>query len=131
MYALVDTVSALWLTVALLIAQVVQNLMYAPLAPLLSEMFGTETRYTGVSLGYQMASLIGAGFTPLIASSLLAATGGSSLPLSCIIVVTALITGVAVWRIVETRGRDLTTGFDESSPGRIEQSEPDAGVRVE
>ncbi|WP_063129178.1 hypothetical protein [Nocardia fusca] len=28
-----------------------------PLAPLLAEMFGTEMRYTGVSLGYQMAGL--------------------------------------------------------------------------
>ncbi|MEV5647298.1 MFS transporter [Nocardia sp. NPDC052254] len=108
MYALVNTGSAWWLTVSLLIAQVAQNLMYAPLAPLLAEMFGTKTRYTGVSLGYQMASLIGAGFVPLIASSLLAANGGSSLPLSAIIVVTALVTAAAVARTAETRGRALT-----------------------
>lgn len=111
LYAMVNTGSALWLTVGLLIAQVVQNLMYAPLAPLLAEMFGTETRYTGVSLGYQMASLIGAGFAPLIASALLASVGGSSLPLSAIIVVTALTTATAVRRIAETRGRDLTADF--------------------
>ncbi|WP_280422258.1 MFS transporter [Nocardia carnea] len=111
LYALVNTGSALWLTVGLLIAQVVQNLMYAPLAPLLAEMFGTEMRYTGVSLGYQMASLIGAGFGPLIASSFLASTGGSSLPLSAIIVVTALLTATAIWRMAETRGRDLTADF--------------------
>ncbi|WP_280438401.1 MFS transporter [Nocardia carnea] len=111
LYTLVNTGSALWLTVGLLIAQVVQNLMYAPLAPLLAEMFGTEMRYTGVSLGYQMASLIGAGFGPLIASSFLASTGGSSLPLSAIIVVTALLTATAIWRMAETRGRDLTADF--------------------
>lgn len=111
LYALVNTGSALWLTVGLLLAQVVQNLMYAPLAPLLAEMFGTEMRYTGVSLGYQMSSLIGAGFGPLIASSLLASTGGSSLPLSAIIVVTALLTATAIWRMAETRGRDLTGDF--------------------
>lgn len=131
MYALVDTVSALWLTVALMIAQVVQNLMYAPLAPLLSEMFGTEARYTGVSLGYQMASLIGAGLTPLIASSLLATTGVTSLPLSGIIIVSALITGIALWCTAETRGRDLTTGFGESpvhTPARVSAAD---AVRVE
>jgi MFS family permease len=111
LYAMVNTGSALWLTVGLLIAQVVQNLMYAPLAPLLAEMFGTEMRYTGVSLGYQMASLIGAGFAPLIASGLLAAVGGSSLPLSAIIVVTALTTATAIRCIAETRGRDLTADF--------------------
>lgn len=111
LYALVNTGSVLWLTVGLLIAQVVQNLMYAPLAPLLAEMFGTEMRYTGVSLGYQMASLIGAGFGPLIASSFVASTGGSSLPLSAIIGVTALVTAMAIWRMAETRGRDLTAEF--------------------
>ncbi|MGW5381311.1 MFS transporter [Nocardia sp. NPDC003963] len=109
LYVLVNTGSALWLTVGLLIAQVVQNLMYAPLAPLLAEMFGTRIRYTGVSLGYQMSSLIGAGFVPLVASSLLTSAGGSSLPLSAIIVVTALVTAIALWRTAETRGRDLTS----------------------
>jgi hypothetical protein len=38
--------------------------MYGPLGAMLSEMFDTEVRYTGVSLGYQLAALIGAGFTP-------------------------------------------------------------------
>lgn len=131
MYALVDTKSALWLTVSLLIAQAIQNLMYAPLAPMLSEMFGTESRYTGVSIGYQMASLIGAGFTPLIASSVLAATGVSSMPLSCIVLVTALISGVAVWRIAETRGRDLTAGFGETASSDADRTAHDVGVRVE
>ncbi|BDB63443.1 MFS transporter [Rhodococcus sp. RDE2] len=116
MYAMVNTGSALWLTISLMIAQIVQNMMYAPLAPLLSEMFGTETRYTGVSLGYQMASLIGAGFTPLIASSLLASSEGSSLMLSGIIVATASVTMVAVWRLSETRGRDLGSNFNASAP---------------
>ncbi|NUS95222.1 MAG: MFS transporter [Nocardia sp.] len=129
LYALVNTGSAIWLTVGLLIAQVVQNLMYAPLAPLLAEMFGTETRYTGVSLGYQTASLIGAGFVPLIASALLASAGGSSLPLSCIIVVTALVTATAVWRTAETRGRDLGAGFDGEG-GLDRDGPPESSPRV-
>lgn len=124
LYALVNTGSAIWLTVGLLIAQVVQNLMYAPLAPLLAEMFGTNMRYTGVSLGYQMSSLIGAGFVPLIASSLLASTGGSSLPLSAIIVLTALITATAIWRTAETGGRDLTADFGRARGPRPSHDEP-------
>src|SRR5690606_34909550 len=72
MYALIGTGSVAAMTVALVTAQVVQNLMYAPLAPMLSEMFGTRVRYTGVSLGYQVASLLGAGFTPMAATALLA-----------------------------------------------------------
>ena len=47
-------------------------MMYGPLGALFSEMFGTRVRYTGASLGYQGATLVGAGFSPLIAGSLVA-----------------------------------------------------------
>ena len=80
LYMLVDSGSIVLLAAGLLFGQVVQSAMYAPLAPMLSEMFGTEVRYTGVSLGYQLASLIGAGFTPMIAASVLVASDGSSTP---------------------------------------------------
>lgn len=62
----------------MVLGQVVQNAMYAPLGPLLSEMFGTQVRYTGASMGYQLAALIGGGFTPLFASSRLSASGSIS-----------------------------------------------------
>ncbi len=107
LYALVDTRSVALMTAALIVAQIIAQLMFAPLAPLLSEMFGTAVRYTGVSLAYQVASLIGAGLTPLVASTLVAVFGGSSLPLSVAMAVAAMITMVAVWRTAETRGRDL------------------------
>ncbi|WP_200302831.1 MFS transporter [Streptomyces adelaidensis] len=60
----------------LLINSLLQPAMYGPLAAFISEMFGTSSRYTGASLGYQLSATLGAGFTPLIASSLLAAAGG-------------------------------------------------------
>lgn len=107
MYALLELRTVPAMIAALVVAQIFQNLMYAPLAPMLSEMFGTRVRYTGVSLGYQMASLLGAGFTPMIAATLVAGTGGSSLPLSCIIVGAVGVSIVSVLLISETRGRDL------------------------
>jgi MFS family permease len=107
LYALVDTRSVALMTAGLIVAQIIAQLMFAPLAPLLSEMFGTAVRYTGVSLAYQVASLIGAGLTPLMASTLVAVFGGSSLPLSVAMAVAAMVTMVAVWRTAETRGRDL------------------------
>ncbi|MGE2834750.1 MFS transporter [Mycobacterium sp. SMC-4] len=107
-YALVDTRSQLWLTVAMVLAQVVQSAMYAPRGALFSEMFGTTVRYTGASMGYQLAALLGAGFTPLIASSL-HADGVSRMPLVVLAAGCGLITVVAVWRLRETRGVDLTT----------------------
>ncbi|MGN5239373.1 MFS transporter [Rhodococcus sp. SJ-3] len=109
LYALINSGDTTLLVIGLLLGQVIQSAMYAPLAPLLSELFGTGVRYTGVSLGYQLSSLIGAGFTPLIAASLLATSDGSSLPLSLLLAITAGITIVAAWVASETSGKDLTT----------------------
>ncbi|OWY80474.1 MFS transporter [Rhodococcus sp. BUPNP1] len=113
LYMMINTGSIALLTVALLFGQVVQSAMYAPLAPMLSEMFGTDVRYTGVSFGYQFASLIGAGFTPMIAASLLVASDGSSLPLSLILVGTACVTIFAAWIASETRGKNLAAARTE------------------
>ena len=116
LYALVDTGTWWLLTLALMVAQVLQNLMFAPITPLLSEMFGTRMRYTGVSMGYQFSSLIGAGLTPVIAASLLAANGNSSVALSLIIVVTSLATVIAVALMSETRGRALSDAGRTPAP---------------
>lgn len=110
-FALVDSRNLTAFYVAMVLAQVIQSLMYAPLGALLSEMFGTTVRYTGASLGYQLAALIGAGFTPLIASSILS-TGTSSLALVILAAACGMITVISIWRIVETRGTDLTTVGD-------------------
>ncbi|MFI8951019.1 MFS transporter [Streptomyces sp. NPDC053750] len=115
MFALIDTRSPALLILGLLLGQLLQSAMYAPLGPLLSEMFGTEVRYTGASMGYQLAALIGSGFTPLIASSLLSASGGMrSAPLSGLVIGCGIVTALAVWRIAETRGRDLAE--EDSAP---------------
>lgn len=106
-FTLVETRSIGTFYIAMVIAQVIQSLMFAPLGALLSEMFGTSVRYTGASMGYQLAALIGAGFTPLIASSVFAATG-SSRALVALAAGCGMITAIAIWRIGETRGADLT-----------------------
>lgn len=107
-YALVDSVSFPRLAVAWVLAQVVQSAMYAPLGVLLSEMFDTDVRYTGVSMGYQLAAVLGAGFTPLIASSLLAGDLRSA-PLVAIAIGCGLVTMLAIWLMKETRGRNLAS----------------------
>ncbi|MBC7303486.1 MAG: MHS family MFS transporter [Nocardia sp.] len=107
LYALINTGSLLIMTAALMFAQLLQNAMYAPLTPLLSEMFPTRIRYSGVSIAYQSAALIGAGFTPMVAAALLAAFGGSSVPLSVIVAGTAAFALGALVLTAETNGRDL------------------------
>ncbi len=115
LYAMVNTGSVAVMTIGLMLAMVMQNALYAPLAPMLSEMFGTGVRYTGVSMGYQLSSLIGAGFTPMIAASLVAAAGNSSVPLSLIMIVGAGATILGISRLSESRGRDLTSNITSSS----------------
>ncbi|WP_225804619.1 MFS transporter [Streptomyces sp. NK15101] len=106
-YALVDARSPALLILGMVLGQVVQSAMYAPLGPLLSEMFGTRVRYTGASLGYQLAALIGGGLTPVFAGGLLSGDARSA-PLAVLAVVCGLVTALAVRRTAETRGRDLS-----------------------
>ncbi|MFF2777270.1 MFS transporter [Streptomyces sp. NPDC058052] len=114
-YALVDTKVPALLVAGMVLGQIAQSAMYAPLGPLLSELFGTRVRYTGASLGYQLAALVGGGFTPLLAGGLLADRAGSA-PLAVLAVVCGLVTALAIWRTAETRGRDLSEE-DPPPPG--------------
>ncbi|MDI3419058.1 MFS transporter [Streptomyces luteolus] len=117
MFALVDTGKPALLIVGMLLGQLLQSAMYAPLGPLLSEMFGTEVRYTGASMGYQLAALIGSGFTPLIAGGLLSGPEGMrSGPLAVLAIVCGAMSLLAIWRIAETRGKDLSERYGET-PG--------------
>lgn len=110
-YALVDSLSPARLVVALMIATAIQTAMFAPLGALLSEMFDTEVRFTGVSMGYQLAAVLGGGFTPLIASSLLAGHLHST-PLVVIAICCGVVTMLAILRIGDKSGRDLTKSGD-------------------
>ena len=47
------------------------SLMYAPQAAFFSELFGTSVRYTGASVGYQLASIFAGALAPIIAVELL------------------------------------------------------------
>lgn len=52
------------------------GIMFGPLGAFISELFRTGTRFTGASLGYQLAGTFGGGFAPVIASSLVLLAGG-------------------------------------------------------
>ncbi|MFP5346693.1 MAG: MFS transporter [Actinomycetes bacterium] len=74
---------------------VVQAAIYGPSAAFISEMFDTEHRYTGASLGYQIASTLGGGVSPLVAASL-AAAGGFP-PVTLYIIATFVVGLVIIW----------------------------------
>ena len=88
-----------WL--ALVIAFVLSHAaMYAPQAAFLSELFGTRVRYSGASLGAQLASVLAGGLSPFIATALLASYGKTAL--SLYVIGMALVTIVAVVIASET-----------------------------
>ncbi|VTU13260.1 Proline porter II [Variovorax sp. SRS16] len=79
-----------------------------------SEAFDTNVRYTGVSLGYQLANVIG-GLTPMIATSLVAAAGGKSWPISTFLAIASLITVGCVLLSRETSGSSLASRAGRAS----------------
>jgi MFS transporter, MHS family, shikimate and dehydroshikimate transport protein len=80
--------------------------MYGPQASFFSELFGVKVRYSGASLGYQLASVIAGGLSPLIATSLLRRTGGSFY-IAVYVIGLAVITTLAVFLATETAHHDL------------------------
>jgi MFS family permease len=59
------------------LAGIAHGFMFGPIGAFIAELFSTGSRFTGASLGYQLAGTFGGGFAPLIASSLLIAGGGA------------------------------------------------------
>jgi MHS family shikimate/dehydroshikimate transporter-like MFS transporter len=78
MFALVNSGNLVSAGVAIGVGMLFNGIMYGPSAVLFSESFPVEIRYSGVSLGYQLSNVLGAGFAPLIMTSLIAATGGTA-----------------------------------------------------
>ncbi|MEU7810902.1 MFS transporter [Pseudonocardia sp. NPDC049154] len=72
---LMQTATVPGMLVGALIAGVVLGGLYGPMAAFFTEMFSTGVRYSGASVGYQLGAVIGGGFAPLIAASLLAWSG--------------------------------------------------------
>jgi len=74
-YLIVNT-GSFWAILAVrLLGNTCNAFAYAPFAALLAAAFSVKVRYTGVSLSYQAAAVLGGGFAPFIAQALLTATG--------------------------------------------------------
>ncbi|ESQ03773.1 MULTISPECIES: MFS transporter [Streptomyces] len=90
LFLLVDTGSLLWLAVGTFVASCFLSIMYGPQAALFAELFTPEMRYTGASLGYQIAAVAGGGLAPFLMVLLLEATG-TSMAVSGYIIVLSLV----------------------------------------
>jgi MHS family shikimate/dehydroshikimate transporter-like MFS transporter len=78
------------------------GMMFGLLSTYLPELFGTKVRYTGASLGFQVAAAIGGGLAPILATSLTSSLGGTA-GVSLLLIMLASITLIATLCARETR----------------------------
>jgi MHS family shikimate/dehydroshikimate transporter-like MFS transporter len=101
LFWLVDTRNIVLITVALLLGQLFLSMMYGPQAALFSEMFSRRVRYSGASIGYQLAAVFAGGLAPIIMVWLLDTTG-TSLSVSLYMFAMAALTFFCVYLVTET-----------------------------
>ena len=94
----------IWLAIILGV-NIGHDAMYGPQASFFAELFGTRVRYSGASLGYQLASVLAGGLSPLIAVALLAAYGYTAVAIYTAAM--ALITLISVILAAETFRGDI------------------------
>jgi MHS family shikimate/dehydroshikimate transporter-like MFS transporter len=83
-----------------------QGVVFALHASFMPELFGTDARYSGVSLGFQLGAAIGGGLTPVIAAGIVARTG-ATWPVSLILVALGIVTVITVLSTRETAARPM------------------------
>ncbi|EME51525.1 major facilitator transporter [Rhodococcus ruber BKS 20-38] len=105
-FALLDTRSAAWTTVAVTVGLLIHGAMYGPQSAFFAEQFGTRVRYTGLSVGAQLSAVVAGGLAPVIGIALLQAFH-STVPISLYLLGTCVITSVAVYLARETAGQPL------------------------
>jgi MFS transporter, MHS family, shikimate and dehydroshikimate transport protein len=107
-FAMVETgTPALILLALVLVLCFGHGPVYGPLAAYYAELFPARVRYSGVSIGYQAASILLGGLTPMIATSLTIWAGGKSWPVALMVAVSALIAAVSMALSPETFRRNL------------------------
>jgi metabolite-proton symporter len=107
-FGLLDSNSSGKVLLAVVVGLFFHSLMYAPQAAFFSELFGTSVRYTGASVGYQLASIFAGALAPIIAVRLLGdATEKNTFAVGIYVAVAAVVTIVAVLAAKETKASSL------------------------
>jgi MHS family shikimate/dehydroshikimate transporter-like MFS transporter len=87
-----DARSTVWIVIfSVMLANIAHDMVVSVQQPMFTELFGTEYRYSGAGVGYQVASVVGGGFTPFIAVALVSFAGGSWHPVAAYLAVGCLI----------------------------------------
>lgn len=112
-FPLLDTGSFVLIVLTVVLGMNIgHDAMYGPQAAFFSELFDTRVRFSGVSIGYQIGSVLGGGLAPLVATALLAAGGGSPFWVIAYFVAVGALTVVTTLLSPETSARDLDARQD-------------------
>jgi MFS family permease len=106
-FALLNTMVPALMFVAIVLAFIPHDLMWGTQAALIAECFPPRLRYSGSSIGSQLASVIAGGPAPLIGTALLAATG-SGYAIAGYMLVCVIITIVATAMMPDNTNRDIS-----------------------
>ena len=107
-FPMMNTGNYLAIMGAIIIGLMIHALMYAPQPAIMAEMFPTRMRYSGVSLGYQVTSIVAGSLAPIIAVKLLDIYD-SWVPIALYLAGAAVVTLIAALFMRETKGIDLAT----------------------
>jgi metabolite-proton symporter len=95
-FGLLNTKESALVLLAIVVSLIVHDIQYGPQAALIAESFGTNLRYSGAGIGYQLASVIAGGPAPLIAAAILSHTGSSTW-ISIYIIGCCICAAIALW----------------------------------
>jgi len=112
-FAMLNTGSLVVIFIAIVLSLVPHDMLYGPQAALIAESFTGRLRYSGASLGYQLASVIAGGPAPLIATWLYA-TYHSATAIAVYIAICAVITIVATVLMTDYTGKDISGEYQTS-----------------
>ncbi len=111
-YGLLDTRVAAVVFLAIVVSLPLHDMQYGPQAALIAESFTGRLRYSGASLGYQLASIIAGGPAPIVATFLVNQFH-TSLAVSIYLAVCAAVSVLATMGLADNRARDITREYDE------------------
>ena len=107
MFALIDTANLGLMFLALVVCFAGHSMMFGPQVALYSELFPTDVRYSGASLGYQVGTVFGGGLAPFATAALLAATHTTWSVAGYIMVLAAIsITSIVLLRELANDGAE-------------------------
>ena len=110
-FALLNTAVPGWIFLAIVLAFVPHDMLYGPQAALIAESFTGRLRYSGASMGYQLASVLAGGPAPLIAAWLFAQYK-SGYAIAGYILFCALLSLISTAMLKDYTNRDISQEYD-------------------